>query len=58
MRFRINGEEWTVKQASPNHPMLMRIDGSYAFAACDDESKSIYISEYVETKSKNFEEFN
>lgn len=28
--------------------MLMRIDGSYAFAACDDESKSIYISEYVE----------
>lgn len=43
--FTINGEKWRVVQASPFHPALMRDDGSYTIGACDDFTKTIYISE-------------
>ena len=30
---------------SPNHPMLQREDGSWTIGACDDNVKTIYISD-------------
>ena len=45
--FKINGIDWEIKFASPNHPKLKRIDGSYALGSCDDTTKIIYISEIV-----------
>ena len=41
--FRINGEEWHILATYQNHPKLKRRDGSYSVAACDDETKTIYI---------------
>ena len=48
MQFIINGEEWTVLRASPNHPKLRRADGSTTVAVCDDDVKTIYVSENVQ----------
>ncbi len=42
--FKINGETWRVKLVSPNHPFMFRTDGSTTIGACDDPSKTIYIS--------------
>lgn len=39
----INGENWRLVFTSPNHPMLMRSDGTYTIGATDDNSKTIYI---------------
>lgn len=41
----INGEEWDVLLVSPFHPQLQRVDGSWTVGACDDNYKTIYISE-------------
>lgn len=41
----INGEQWTIYLVSPNHPSLIRSDGSITIGACDDNRKSIYITE-------------
>lgn len=43
--FTINGEEWRIVQTSSFHPALQRSDGSYTIGACDDFTKTIYISE-------------
>ena len=40
----INGEDWRVCLVPPTHPELMRSDGSFTIGACDDTSKTIYIS--------------
>lgn len=40
----INGEDWRVCFVPPVHPELMRSDGSFTIGACDDTSKTIYIS--------------
>lgn len=40
----INGEEWRLIFTSPNHPMLLRSDGTFTIGACDNNSKAIYIS--------------
>lgn len=40
-----NGEVWRVLLVSPNHPMLQREDGSWTIGACDDNVKTIYISD-------------
>lgn len=45
--FKINGIDWEIKFASPNHPKLQRMNGSYALGSCDDTTKTIYISEIV-----------
>lgn len=39
----INGKEWKIIFTSPNHPMLLRSNGTYTIGACDDNSKSVYI---------------
>lgn len=46
--FKINGEEWGIKLVSPSHPMLLKSDGNYTIGACNDETKTIYISEVLE----------
>ena len=40
----INGEEWYIKFVSEYHPLLYRSDGSLSIAACDDNTKTIYIN--------------
>lgn len=42
--FHINGEEWRVVCAAPTHHKLRRSDGSVSIGACDDDTKTIYIS--------------
>ena len=46
----INGEYWRVLLVSPNHPQLMRSDGSWTIGACDDSLKTIYICEDLNLK--------
>ena len=46
--FNINGATWRVFLTSPNHPMLMRSDGSFTIGACDNDTRSIYINENLE----------
>ena len=43
--FIINKEQWKVVLCSAHHPMLIRSDGSLSVGACDDPSKTIYLSE-------------
>lgn len=40
----INGQEWRIFLVSPLHPQLQRSNGSYAIGACDNNVKTIYIS--------------
>ncbi len=41
----INGENWRILLVSPNHPQLMKSDGSYSIGACNDAYKTIYIND-------------
>ena len=43
--FIINREYWQIVLCSPNHPALVRNDGSVSVGACDDVQKTIYINE-------------
>lgn len=43
--FNINGIDWAIVQTSPNHPKLARSDGSFTIGACDNNTKTIYLSE-------------
>ena len=43
----INGEAWSIKLVSPNHPYLRRPTGSFSIGCCDDITKTIYINENV-----------
>ena len=43
-----NGEVWRVILVSPNDPMLLRLDGTWTIGACDDDLKTIYISENLD----------
>ena len=45
--FEINHINWDIKLVSFNHPKVRRSDGSFALGACDDTTKTIYISEDV-----------
>lgn len=42
--FIINGEKWGVVFVEPHHPALLKPDGEFAIGACDDFSKTIYLS--------------
>lgn len=46
----INGEDWKLFFTSPNHPMLIRSDGSFTIGACDNITKGIYINETLKPK--------
>ena len=43
--FEINGERWRIVFVSPNHPQLIRSDGSTTIGACNDDTKTIYLNE-------------
>ena len=45
--FEINGIYWEIKKVSPNHPKLLRQNGTFALASCDNDTKNIYISDNV-----------
>ena len=45
--FNINGVDWKIKLVSSNHPKIIRNNGSAALGSCDDNTKTIYISELV-----------
>lgn len=42
--FNINGEDWEVLLVEWDHPSLIRYDGSRTIGMCDDNVKTIYIS--------------
>lgn len=42
--FIINGESWHILLVDPHHPKLYRSDGSLSIGACDDWTKTIYVS--------------
>ena len=48
--FEINGETWHLVFVSPNHPGLMRTDGSITLGMCDDNVKKIYINDELDAQ--------
>lgn len=42
--FIINGEKWRVIFVYSRHPALLKPNGDFAIGACDDFSKTIYLS--------------
>ena len=42
--FIINGEQWKVIFVDQWHPALLKPNGDFAIGACDDFSKTIYLS--------------
>ena len=45
--FTINGKQWVIHLVSPNHPALIREDGSVTIGACDDMTKIIYVNDML-----------
>lgn len=45
--FNINGVNWDIKLVSPNHPKVLRNDGTMALGSCDNTTHVIYINELV-----------
>lgn len=48
--FSINDITWYIESVPRNHFTLRRSDGSFALASCDNNTKTIYISNKVERK--------
>ena len=46
----INGFSWRILLVSPYHYGLQRTDGSYALGMCDNEQKTIYINNSVDSE--------
>lgn len=46
--FKINGEIWRIIFVSPQHFTLMRSNGSFSIATCDDTTKCIYIDDTLD----------
>ena len=42
--FVINGEYWRILFVAPHHISLLKPNGDFAIGACDDYSKTIYLS--------------
>lgn len=45
--FNINGVDWEIKLVSPNHPKILRNDGSTALGSCDNTTRTIYMSDTI-----------
>lgn len=41
----INGEKWKILLVSPNHPALLTPHHTYTLGCCDDDVKTIYLSD-------------
>lgn len=48
--FIINGEIWKVHFVSPHHYQLLKNDGQYTIGSCNDDTKTIYISDHLNNK--------
>ena len=48
--FLINGIYWKLAFVSPDFPLLRRMSGEYAIAACDNLTRTIYINNTVTGK--------
>ena len=46
--FNINGYDWKVKLVSPNHPQLQRSDGLWTIGSCNNNLRTIYISDMLD----------
>ena len=46
--FNINGYDWKVKLVSPNHPQLQRFDGLWTIGSCNNNLRTIYISDMLD----------
>lgn len=42
--FIINGIYWKISYVSPDYPLLRRMSGEYTIGACDNLTRTIYIS--------------
>lgn len=47
MTFKINGIKWKVRVVSPEHPRLIRSNGSRTDGCCDRHAHSIYLNGYI-----------
>lgn len=45
--FQINGIKWYIKWVHPSNNILLRKDGSYALGVCDNETKTISLSDQL-----------
>lgn len=50
--FIINGEVWRVVDVDPQHPVLLRPDGYFTVGACDNRTKTIYLSKKLQGSFK------
>ena len=46
--FTINGITWKVKFTNPRNSIFIRGDGVHTFGVCDNDTKTIYLSENLE----------
>lgn len=46
--FIINKQKWKIKFVSPDHPMLLTTSGYYTLGACDNATKTVYISDVLD----------
>lgn len=44
----INGEDWKILLVSPNHPSLLTPFNTYTLGCCDDNLKTIFITDDIE----------
>lgn len=43
----INGENWKILLVSPNHPSLLTPNNTYTLGCCDDNIKTIFITDDI-----------
>lgn len=46
----INGVSWVINFVEPTHPMLKMSSGDYTIGACDNNYKTIYINDLLNTQ--------
>lgn len=45
--FIINNERWRIQFVPPDHPLLLQPNGYFTVGACDDDYKTIFISDQL-----------
>ncbi len=46
--FLINGVDWEIAFVPPNFPLLQRMNGDFTIGACDNLTRTIYISKEIQ----------
>lgn len=47
MKFTVNGESWSIVFVMPDDSILVRSDGSLAYAVTDDTYRTVFISQGI-----------